>query len=57
MYRLYKEECLILKRVQPANKRKAARQREEKFKPAAQDQAWSSTSLQTSCRMERASVR
>jgi putative transposase len=41
VYRLYKEEGLTLKRMKPAGKRKAARQREEKFKPAAQDQAWS----------------
>ena len=41
VYRLYKEEGLILKRMKPAGKRKAARQREEKFKPAAPDQAWS----------------
>jgi putative transposase len=27
--------------VPPAGKRKAARQREERFKPAAQNQAWS----------------
>jgi putative transposase len=41
VYRLYKEEGLILKRMKPAGKRKAARQREEKFKPVAPDQAWS----------------
>ena len=41
VYRLYKEEGLTLKRMKPAGKRKAARQREEKFKPVAPDQAWS----------------
>lgn len=41
VYRLYKEEGLMLKRMKPAGKRKAARQREEKLKPTAPDQAWS----------------
>jgi len=41
VYRLYKEEGLVLKRMKPAGRRKAARQREEKFKPAAPDQVWS----------------
>ena len=40
-YGLYTEEGLLLKRMKPAGKRKAARQRKEWFKPAAQDQAWS----------------
>jgi putative transposase len=41
VYRLYQEEGLVLKRMKPAGKHKAARQRDEKFKPAAPDQAWS----------------
>jgi putative transposase len=41
VYRLYTEEGLSLKRMKPAGKRNAARQREERFKPAAQNQAWS----------------
>src|SRR5271163_801918 len=41
VYRLYKEEGLILKRMKPAGKRKAARQREEKVTATAPDQAWS----------------
>ena len=39
--RLYTEEGLSLKRMKPAGKRKAARHREERFKPTAPDQAWS----------------
>ena len=31
----------MLKRMKPAGRRKAARQREEKLKPTAPDQAWS----------------
>ena len=38
VYRLYKEEGLTLKRMKPAGKRKASRQREEKLKVAAPDQ-------------------
>ena len=38
-YRLNKEEGLVLKRMKPAGRRKAARQREENFKPKALDQA------------------
>jgi putative transposase len=41
VYRRYKEEGLVLKRMKPAGRRKAARQREEKFKAAAPDQVWS----------------
>ncbi|MGA8938103.1 MAG: hypothetical protein WB439_02955 [Acidobacteriaceae bacterium] len=41
MYRLCKEEGLLLKRMKPAGRRKAAPQREEKLKPTAPDQAWS----------------
>jgi len=41
VYRLYKEEGLMLKRMKPADRRKSARQREEKFKPSGPDQAWS----------------
>ena len=41
VYRLYKEEGLMLKRMKPAGKRKASRQREEKLKATAPDQAWS----------------
>jgi putative transposase len=41
VYRLYTGEGLLLNRMKPAGKRKAARQREERFKPAAQNQAWS----------------
>jgi putative transposase len=41
VYRLYTEEGLSLKRMKPAGKRKAARQREERFKATGQDQAWS----------------
>jgi putative transposase len=42
MYRLYKEEGLMLKRMKPGGRRsKSARQREEKLKPVAPDQAWS----------------
>jgi putative transposase len=40
VYRLYTEESLSLKKMKPAGKRKAARQREERFKPVAQNQAW-----------------
>jgi putative transposase len=39
VYRLYKEEGLTLKRMKPAGKRKASRQREEKLKVTAPDQA------------------
>jgi putative transposase len=35
VYRLYTEEGLSLKRMKPAGKRKAARHREERFKPTA----------------------
>jgi transposase InsO family protein len=38
---LYTEEGLCLKRMKPAGKRKAARHREERFKPTAPGQAWS----------------
>jgi putative transposase len=41
VYRLYTEEGLSLKRMKPAGKRKAARQREERFKPTGPDEAWS----------------
>src|SRR6202522_320378 len=41
VYRLYKEEGLMLKRMKPAGRRRAVRQREEKFKPTAPDQVWS----------------
>ncbi|WP_263377300.1 IS3 family transposase [Granulicella paludicola] len=41
VYRLCKEEGLMLKRMKPAGKRKAARPREEKLKPTVPDQAWS----------------
>jgi HTH-like domain len=41
VYRLCKEEGLMLKRMKPAGKRKAARLREEKVKPTAPDEAWS----------------
>ena len=41
VYRLCKEESLILKRMKPAGKRKAARLREEKVKPTGPDEAWS----------------
>jgi putative transposase len=41
VYRLYKEEGLMLKRMKPAGKRKASRQRKEKLKVRAPDQAWS----------------
>ncbi len=41
VYRLYKEEGLMLKRMKPAGKRKSTRQREEKLKATAPDQAWS----------------
>ncbi len=41
VYRLYTEEGLSLKRMKPAGKRKAVRQRQERLKPAAQNQAWS----------------
>jgi putative transposase len=41
VYRLYKEESLMLKRMKPAGKRKAARQRECRIKATAPDQAWS----------------
>ena len=41
VYRLYTEEGLSLKRMKPAGKRKAVRQRKERFKPSAPNQAWS----------------
>jgi putative transposase len=41
VYRLYTEEGLSLKRMKPAGKRKAARHREERFKPTEPDEAWS----------------
>jgi len=41
VYRLCKVEGLMLKRMKPAGRRKAARQREEKLKPTAPDPAWS----------------
>jgi putative transposase len=41
VYRLYTEEGLSLKRMKPAGKRKAARHREERFKPTTSDEAWS----------------
>lgn len=41
VYRLYKEEGLILKRMKPAGKRKAARHREDKVKPSEPNEAWS----------------
>ena len=41
VYRLCKEEGLMLKRMKPVGKRKAARLREEKVKPTAPDEAWS----------------
>jgi putative transposase len=41
VYRLYTEEGLCLKRMKPAGKRRAARQREERFKPTGPDHAWS----------------
>jgi len=44
VYRLYKKEGLMLKRMKPAGKRKPSRQREEKLKATAPDQAWSTTS-------------
>jgi putative transposase len=55
VYRTCKEEGLMLKRVKPAGKRKAAHLREEKIKPTAPDEA--RTSLLISCRTERASGR
>ncbi len=41
VYRLCQEEGLMLKRMKPAGRRKAARVREEKIKPTAPNQAWS----------------
>jgi len=41
VYRLYTEEGLCLKRMKPAGKRKATRQREERFKATRPDEAWS----------------
>jgi putative transposase len=41
VYRLCKEEGLMLKRMKPAGKRKAARLREEKVKPTAPNGTWS----------------
>jgi putative transposase len=41
VYPLCNEEGLMLKRMKPAGGRKAVRQREEKLKPSAPDQAWS----------------
>lgn len=40
VYRLYKEEGLVLKK-RPQKRRKAVRHREERFHPTAPDQAWS----------------
>ena len=40
VYRLYKEECLALKK-RPQRKRKAVRHREERFIATAPNQAWS----------------
>jgi putative transposase len=56
VYRLYQEEGLVLKRMKPADRRKAVRQRVEKFKPAAPDQAWSMDFVADRCRMGRGSV-
>ena len=60
VYRLYTEEGLSLKRTKPAGKRKAARQREERFKPAAQNQAWSmdfvADQLQNGCRFRSLTI-
>src|ERR1700756_2315284 len=39
--RLYQEEGLTLKRMKPAGRRKAARTREDRFKPTAPNEAWS----------------
>ena len=41
VYRLCKEEGLMLKRMKLAGRRKAARLREDKVKPTAPDEAWS----------------
>ena len=41
VYRLYKEEGLMLKRMKPAGKRKAVRQRQERLTATAPNQAWS----------------
>jgi predicted acyl esterase len=41
VYRLYQEEGLTLKRMKPARRRKAARTREDPFKPTAPNEAWS----------------
>ena len=41
VYRLYCEEELVLQRMKPAGKRKAARLHAEKLKSTAPDQAWS----------------
>jgi len=41
VYRLYQEEGLTLKRMKPAGRRKAARTREDRFKPTAPNEAWS----------------
>ena len=60
VYRLYTEEGLSLKRMKPAGKRKAARQREERFKPAAQNHAWSmdfvADQLQNGCRFRSLTI-
>jgi putative transposase len=41
VYRLYSEEGLCLKRMKPAGKRKAARQRKERLKTTVPNEAWS----------------
>jgi putative transposase len=41
VYRLCKEEGLMLKRMKPAGRRKAAHLREDKVEPTAPDEAWS----------------
>jgi putative transposase len=41
VYRLYTEEGLSLKRMKPAGKRKAARQRNERLKTTGPDEVWS----------------
>jgi putative transposase len=57
VYRLCKEEGLMLKRMKPAGKRKAARLREEKVKPTRRMRHGAWTSWRTNCRTGRASVR
>ena len=41
LYQLCKEEGLMLKRMKPSGKRRAACLREEKVKPITPDEAWS----------------